>query len=171
MPKINACGDIGLKIARDGTWYYQGSQFKRKPLVKLFASVLKLETDGGYYLVTPVEKVPIEVEDAPFVAVEMQAGGQGREQRLSFRTNLDEWVEAGPEHPLSFRAEPDGSFTPFVMIRDGLKAKLARAVYYELAALALGGDEQAGSPVGVWSAGTFFAFPQDAARQDATETG
>ena len=148
------CGDIGLKIGRDGTWYYQGSAIQRKPLVKLFASVLRREGEDRYFLVTPVEKVPIEVEDAPFLAVEMSVEGSGRDQRLGFRTNLDEVVIAGPAHPLSFRREADGSFTPFVLIRDGLKARIVRAVYYELVAVS-----EAGGEPGVWSGGTFFAFP------------
>src|SRR5262245_32829144 len=99
------CGDIGLKIARDGTWYYQGSNIGRKKLVKLFASVLRQEEDGRHYLVTPVEKVLIRVEDTPFLAVGMTIKGKGTRQRLSFLTNLEETVEAGPKHPLSFRTE------------------------------------------------------------------
>lgn len=156
LPKINSCGDIGLKIGRDGTWFYEGSPIGRKPLVKLFASVLRREADG-YYLVTPVEKVPIEVEDTPFLAVAMEATGKGVAQTLRFRTNLDDMVEAGPEHGLSFRVEPDGSFTPHVEVRDGLPARLTRPVYYELVALA--GQGPAGQGQGVWSNGAFFAFP------------
>src|SRR5262245_51943564 len=98
LPKLNVCGDIGLRIARDGTWSYQGSPIGRKPLVKLFASVLRKEEDG-FYLVTPVEKVPIAVEGAPFVAVEMKVDGKGKSQRLSFRTNIDETVFVGRDHP------------------------------------------------------------------------
>lgn len=156
LPKLNLCGDIGLKIGRDGTWFYQGSPIARQGLVKLFAKVLRLEEDGSYYLVTPVEKVPIEVESLPFVAVEMRREGEGRQQRLSFRTNVDDFVAAGPEHPLGF--EPDlGGFTPFILVRSGLRARLARPVYYELAALAV----ENGGPgrVGVWSNGAFFPFP------------
>lgn len=150
------CGDIGLKIGRDGTWYYQGSAIQRKPLVKLFASVLRREGEDRYFLVTPVEKVPIEVEDAPFLAVEMTVEGRGKDQRLSFRTNLDEVVTAGPSHPLSFRSERDGSFTPFILVRAGLNARIARPVYYELVTAAAG--EASGEP-GVWSGGSFFPFP------------
>jgi hypothetical protein len=153
----SGCGDIGLKIGRDGTWSYQGSAIGRKPLVKLFASVLRREGEDRYFLVTPVEKVPIEVEDAPFLAVEMSIEGGGRDQRLAFRTNLDEVVTAGPSHPLSFRSEADGSFTPFVLIRDGLKARIARSVYYGLVAVS-----ETGGEAGVWSGGTFFAFPATA---------
>jgi hypothetical protein len=126
-------------------------------LVKLFASVLRLEEDGNYYLVTPVEKVPIEVESLPFVAVEMRREGEEGGQRLSFRTNVDDVVTAGPNHPLGFQPGTLGGFTPFVLIRGGLKARLARSVYYELAALAVEG----GTPrqLGVWSGGVFFPFP------------
>lgn len=158
LPKLNLCGDIGLKIGRDGTWYYQGGPIGRKGLVKLFASVLRLEDDGSYYLVTPVEKVPIAVETLPFVAVEMWREGSGEAQSLSFRSNVDDVVTAGPEHPLGFQAGPEGSFTPFILVRASLKARLARPVYYELAALAV---EPPGSEApGVWSGGMFFRFPQ-----------
>src|SRR5262249_3163175 len=98
------CGDLNMRIARDGTWFYHGSPIGRKPLVKLFASVLRREEDGRYWLVTPVERGLIEVEDAPFTAVELAVEGQGRKQVLCFRTNLDEWVRAGSEHPI--RCEP-----------------------------------------------------------------
>jgi uncharacterized protein len=157
LPKLNLCGDIGLKIGRDGTWYYQGGPIGRKGLVKLFASVLRLEPDGNYYLVTPVEKVPIAVEAMPFVAVEMARTGSGESQSLSFRSNVDDLVIAGPEHPLGFEPGSRGSFTPFVVVRDGLKARLARPVYYELAALAT--ERAGGQGFGVWSGGQFFPFP------------
>jgi hypothetical protein len=156
LPKLNLCGDIGLKIGRDGTWNYQGGPIGRKGLVKLFASVLRLEGDGSYYLVTPVEKVPIAVEAMPFVAVEMVREGSGESQDLSFRSNVDDVVTAGPKHPLGFEPEPQG-FTPFVLVRDGLKARLARPVYYELAALAT--ERAGGEGLGVWSGGQFFPFP------------
>jgi hypothetical protein len=156
LPKLNLCGDIGLKIGRDGTWYYRGGPIARRGLVKLFASVLRLEGDG-YYLVTPVEKVPIEVETMPFIAVEMWRQGSGAAQSLSFRSNVDDVVRAGPEHALGFQAGPQGNFTPFILVRDGLKARLARPVYYELAALAVEHDGAEGS--GVWSGGVFFPFP------------
>jgi uncharacterized protein len=157
LPKLNPCGDIGLKIAHDGTWYYQGGAIGRKGLVKLFASVLRLEDDGRYYLVTPVEKVPIVVETTPFVAVEMSREGRDRGQSLTFRSNVDDLVTAGPRHPLGFQPGPAESFIPFVLVRDGLKARLARPVYYELAALAL--EASASGGPGVWSGGTFFPFP------------
>jgi len=150
------CGDIGLAIGRDGTWYYQGSPFKRMRLVKLFSTVLKCEADGEYYLVTPVEKVSIAVEDSPFVAVAMTVEGEGREQILRFRTNLDDEVRADAAHPLEFRQEADGSFTPFVLVRGALTARLARPIYYDLVELAVEDD----GALGVWSGGCFFAFPE-----------
>ena len=157
LPNVNLCGDIGLKIARDGTWYYQGSPIQRLPLVKLFASVLRREDDGRYYLVTPVEKVPIEVEGMPFVAVEMTQKGRGKGQVLTFRTNVDDVVTADASHPIGFEPGKLGGFTPFVIVRDGLAARLARPIYYDLAPLAVEtGDKE---NAGVWSAGTFFPFP------------
>lgn len=158
LPKLNLCGDIGLRIGRDGTWYYQGGAIGRKGLVKLFASVLRLEEDGRYYLVTPVEKVPIVVEAMPFVAVAMSRKGRGKKQSLSFRTNVDDTVIAGRKHRLGFERGAAGSFTPFVLVRGGLRARLSRPVYYELAALV--GDSPAGEGPGVWSGGVFFPFPR-----------
>ncbi|WP_431558145.1 DUF1285 domain-containing protein [Methyloceanibacter sp.] len=154
LPNLNICGDIGLKIASDGTWYYQGGPISRKPLVKLFASVLRREGDE-FYLVTPVEKVPIAVAAEPFVAVELRREGGGKEQRLVFRTNVDDVVTAGPEHRIGFRTDPSGGHTPFVVVRDGLCARLARPVYYELTGLAV----EAEGGTGVWSCGVFFPFP------------
>ena len=154
LPNLNNCGDIGLRIARDGTWFYQDGPINRKPLVKLFATVLRQE-DDGFYLVTPVEKVPIAVEGEPFIAVEMIREGSGKDQRLSFRTNVDDVVTADGEHEIGFRADANGSHTPFVVVRDGLCAQLARPVYYDLTELAVEADGVAG----VWSDGTFFPFP------------
>jgi len=153
------CGDVGLKIGRNGTWYYQNSPIGRKPLVKLFASVLRRESDGHYYLVTPAERAVVRVEEAPFIAVEMQIEGSGRKQRLVFRTNVDDEVTADADHPLSFRPERDGSFTPFVLVRDGLKARLDRPVYYELVEAAVTKRRGGGDELGVWSGDTFFLFP------------
>jgi len=157
LPNLNNCGDIGLKIARDGTWFYQGGPINRKPLVKLFASVLRREGDG-FYLVTPVEKVPIAVEAEPFVAVELTQDGSGAGQSLTFRTNVDDVVTADREHPIGFRAEP-GGHAPFVVVREGLRARLARPVYYELTALAVEADVGGHIGTGVWSGGAFFPFP------------
>ena len=160
LRNINDCGDIGLKIGRDGTWFYRDSAIGRKPLVKLFASVLRREDDGRHYLVTPVENVLIEVADAPFMAIEMWSEGGGEAQRLFFRTNVDDMVSAGPEHPLQFRAGEDGTQVPYVLVRDGLEAKLARPIYYELVALAVPRGP-GHNTLGVWSGGIFYAFPTD----------
>ncbi len=153
-----ACGDAAeMRIDRDGTWRYGGSPIGRPALVRLFASVLRRAEDGRYWLVTPVEQVPVEVEDAPFVAVEVRAEGEGREgRRLSFRTNLDEWVELDGDHPLRLeRRPPDGAEVPYLRVRDGLEARVERAVFYHLAELAEPGPESDGSPLGVWSGGRF----------------
>lgn len=148
------CGDFDIRIGRDGTWYYQGTPIGRKPLVKLFASVLRREADGTYWLVTPAERGRIIVDDAPFVAVECEARGAGEAQVLAFRTNIDEWVEAGPERPLRV-AESAGEPSPYVLVRPGLEALIARTVYYQLAELAVPdpGDPKA---LGLWSKGEFF---------------
>lgn len=131
------CGDIDMRIARDGTWYYLGSPIGRQAMVKLFAKVLRRDADGDFWLETPVEKCRIQVEDAPFVAVEMTVTGTAGEQKLEFRTNVDEIVIAGPDHPI--RVETDsatGEPSPYIMIRDGLEALIARAVFYDLVELA-----------------------------------
>jgi uncharacterized protein len=149
-------GDLELKIARDGTWFYRGTPITRLPLVKLFASVLRREPDGGYWLVTPAERASIAVEDVPFLAVELTVEGHGRDQRLIFRTNLDEFVTAGSDHPLRVMIAAGGEPAPYILLRDGLEARLARPVFYEL--VELGGEERVGETIefGVWSAGMFF---------------
>jgi hypothetical protein len=155
------CGEIDMRIAADGTWFYQKTPIGRMPLVKLFASVLKRE-DDRYYLVTPVEKVGITVDDAPFLAVEMQsedASGGSNERTLRFRTNVDDWVDCGPEHPLRFDPEPGtGGLKPYLHVRRDLWAKVTRALFYDLVAL---GEERAveGRTIfGVASQGAFFAM-------------
>lgn len=153
------CGDIGLKIARDGTWFYQGSPIGRKPMVKLFARVLRRDEDGRHYLVTPVEKVDVAVEDAPFLAVEMEAQGSGPEQSLIFRTNVDDVVRCGPKHPLRFARQPDGGIKPYLLVRGRLEALLTRARYLELVELAEPGPLSSGRDLGIWSDGAFFALP------------
>jgi uncharacterized protein len=154
------CGDIGMAIKADGTWFYQGSPIGRKPMVRLFSRILRRDADGKYFLVTPVEKVDVTVADAPFLAVEMDVNGAGQEQRLTFRTNVDDVVIAGPEHPLRFVLEPSsGGLKPYVRIRGRLDALVTRAVYYDLVALAVpgdGADARNGSGSGIWSAGQWF---------------
>lgn len=152
------CGDIGLEIARDGTWHYQGSPIRRPALVKLFARVLRRDADGRTFLVTPAEKVDIAVHDAPFVAVEMQVQGSGAEQALLFRTNVDDVVMCGPEHPLRFAvAELGDGFKPYVHVRGRLEALLSRALVYDLVQLAVPGPDRAG--LGIWSGRAFFPLP------------
>jgi hypothetical protein len=159
------CGDLPFLIKRDGTWLYRGSPINRKELVCLFASVLRREEDGNWWLQTPAERGRIEVEDAPFVAVELDWTGDGRQQVLSFRTNIDEVVTAGPDHPIRvshdlITCEP----TPYIRLRPGaaphlaVEARINRATYYELVALAV--PEWVGNKrvLGVWSLGKFFSL-------------
>jgi len=155
------CGDIDIRIAGDGTWFHEGCPIGRLPLVKLFASVLRREDDGDYWLVTPVERARIAVDDVPFVAVELEARGSGTGQSLRFRTNLDEWVSAGPAHPLAFRALPGSQEkAPYLTVRDGLEARVARTAYYGLVELCVE-RTLGGKPVlGVWSDGAFFPFDE-----------
>ena len=158
------CGDLPFRICRDGTWMYQGSPIKRKELVCLFSSVLKREPDGDFFLETPAERGRITVEDAPFVAVELDWSGVGHEQVLTFRTNIDQIVTAGPEHPIRIAydivtCEP----TPYLTIRAGagtwpVEARISRAVYYELVALAEPGIDRGREVLGVWSGGRFFVL-------------
>jgi hypothetical protein len=130
---------------------------KRPALVKLFASVLKREASGDYWLVTPVERARIQVDDAPFLAVELKSEGEGRAQRLSFRTNLDDWVTAGPEHPLELRRRPERSdVAPYLRLRDGLEARVTRAVFYDLAERAVEAVHAGSKRLGVHSDGCFF---------------
>lgn len=157
------CGDIGLEIVRDGTWSYQGSPIGRISLVKLFARVLRRDPDGKHYLVTPAEKVDVVVEDAPFLAVEMEVRGEGRDQHLTFRTNVDDVVACNADHPLRFAIEPgSGGLKPYVIVRGRLEALVTRSVYQDLVALSSdcqSDGKQHGSS-GIWSSGTFFPFPQ-----------
>ena len=153
---------LGLRIMSDGTWLYRGSPINRIELVKLFASVLRREADGSYWLVTPVERGRIEVDDAPFVAVELAAEGAGSDQTLRVRTNVDEWLTLGPEHPLRLRRPVDQAAeagpVPYVAVRAGLEARLARPVYYELVELGQERLEDGRQRFGVWSDGLFFAL-------------
>lgn len=132
-----SCGDFDMRIARDGTWYYRGTPILRPALCRLFASVLRRDAAGGYWLVTPVERGRIVVEDAPFLAVELveRTGEHGPE--LAFRTNLDEWVTADADHPIWVENQAEsGEPAPYVTLRAGLEAKLARPVFYQLVELA-----------------------------------
>lgn len=155
-PGSLVCGDIDIRIARDGTWFYHGSPIGRKRLVKLFSTVLRREDDGQFYLVTPVEKGRIQVEDAPFVAVELMRGGEGREQVLRLRTNVDEELTVNDEHPIQVVHDPvTMEPTPYVHVRGNLDALIVRSVYYDLVEIAVPADDDE-QTLGVWSSGRFF---------------
>lgn len=148
------CGDSEMRIARDGTWFHQGSPIGREAMVRLFSTILRRESDGSYVLVTPVEKLSIEVEDAPFLAVELKSEGEGRDRALAFRLNTGDLVPVGPANPLLVRETPDGPH-PYLHVRGGLEALVNRSVYYELMNLAL---DEGGDRIGLWSDGAFFAL-------------
>ena len=151
------CGDIDMRIARDGTWFYHGTPIGRKPLVKLFAGVLRRDEAGDYWLETPAEKCRIRVDDAPFTAVEMTMDGAGRDQVLSFRTNVDENVIADAAHPLRITVDSEsGEPAPYIKVRGGLEALIVRAVYYDLVALGVDEVRDGTAEFGVWSGGVFF---------------
>ena len=143
-----------IRILKNGTWLYAGTPIRRENMVQLFSSVLKKDRKGGYWLETPFEKGRIEVEDAPFMAVEIKAKGRGKKQTLQFRTNTDQWVTAGPGHDLRVVTDrKTGAPSPYVHVRDGLDARLTRPVFYELVHLAVEGAKGAH---GVWSGGIFY---------------
>lgn len=145
------CGEAGLEILRDGTWRHEGTRITRESLVKLFASILRKDADGETYLVTPVEKIRIRVEDAPFLAVRVDRHGEGREQTLLFTTNVGDVVAAGPDHPLRV-AHANGEPRPYVLVRGRLEARVLRAPFYELVEWAAPRDGK----LGVWSGGAWF---------------
>ncbi len=151
------CGDIDMRIARDGSWHYNGTPIGRQTMVRLFSTVLRHDQDGKFYLVTPVEKLGIIVEDSPFVAVEMRVRGEGRAQVLEFRSNVDDWATAGPDNPI--RAQPTGNPkapVPYVLMRDRLEARINRAVFYDLIELGVEEPVDGAHLFGVWSGGEFF---------------
>ena len=164
------CGDFSMRIAADGTWFYQNSPIGRKALCQLFATVLQKDEAGEYWLVTPVERGKILVEDAPFVAVEMriehkEKGGKDKKQTLYFRTNLDHWIRLDAEHPMRLdETTPDGASIPYLLCWDGLEAKINRSVYYELVELALNqqSQEQADqNQLAIQSDGIWFSLGKD----------
>lgn len=152
------CGDIDMQIKRDGTWFYEGTPIGRIGLVKLFSSIL-IREDDDYFLVTPVEKVGITVEDAPFIAVDFEISGQGEDQRLTFVTNLDDVSEAGPDAPIRVvRDAQSGEPSPYILIRRNLEALIDRKSFYRLVEIGVHHDGW----FGVWSAGEFFGIiPSD----------
>ena len=157
LPPVNEwhpanSGDSEMRIASDGRWFHQGGEIRRPAMVRAFSSLLRRDDDGSFWLVTPHERLSIIVEDAPFIAVELRNEGSGVQRAMAFRLNTDDLVIAGVEHALEFRPRP------YVHARDGLWAKLARPVYYELAELALAENND---PLGLWSNGSFFQIEHD----------
>ena len=148
------CGHSGMRIARDGSWFHQGTPIGRPAMIRLFSTLLRREPHGGHVLVTPVEKLDIDVEDAAFMAVELKVDGEGRQATLMFRLNIGDLVTAGPGHALHF-ADSGGEMRPYLEVRSGLEALVARPIYYELAEIALANDPDR---PGVWSQGVFFAM-------------
>jgi hypothetical protein len=160
------CGDLDMRIAGDGTWFYMGTPIGRPALVRLFSTILKRE-DGKHFLVTPVEKVGICVDDAPFLAVEMQKETDERGRLLRFRTNVDDWVPCDAGHRLRFKAANGGGLTPYLHVRADLWAKVTRALYYDLVDM---GEERMvdGQPMfGIESGGEFFAMADAKQVRDA----
>lgn len=150
------CGDIDMRIARDGTWYYLGTPIGRKPMVKLFSNIIRRDGDD-YFLITPVEKVGIKVDDAPFVAVSMEVEGQGESQLLRFTSNVEDVIEAGPEHPLRVVIDPQTQEpSPYVRVRNNLEALVHRNVFYQMVELAVTRLIDGESWLGIWSGGVFF---------------
>jgi hypothetical protein len=149
------CGDIDMRIARDGTWFYLGTPIGRAPMVKLFSSILKREGDA-YFLVTPVEKVGITVDDAPLLAVDFTATGTGRDQNLCFVTKTEDEVDADADHRLTLRIDETGEPSPYIHVRAGLNALIDRKSFYRLVELGCHETLDSESWFGLWSHGQFF---------------
>lgn len=147
---------MGIRIDHEGVWHYHGSPIRRKELLCLFASALMRDRDGRHWLVTPAEMGPIDVDDAPFLAVEMFVAGQGAEQQISFRTNIDEIVTVGDDYPLQLRDRGGGEIVPYVVVRRRLEARLTRSVYYDLVELATEAEIDGRKGYVVWSGGRPF---------------
>ena len=149
------CGHFDIRIGRDGTWYYRGSAIQRKPLVKLFSSVLKRDSDGQFWLETPVEKGRIDVDDAPFLAISLDVKGEGHSQTLTFYTNLDKKITVDSEHPIRIEIDPiTEEPSPYVVVSGKIDALIARSIFYQLVDLAVSCKD--GNILGVWSSGLFF---------------
>ncbi len=146
------CGDIGMEIMADGMWKHEGTRITREALVKLFASILRKDADGQTYLVTPVEKIVVKVEDAPFVAIRADRVGEGRDQSIVFTTNVGDVVQAGPDNPLRVAMRGEDETRPYVLVRGRLEARVLRAPFYELVDWA----EAREGKLGVWSGGVWF---------------
>ena len=151
------CGDIDMRIARDGTWYYKSSPIERYKLVKLFASILTRDEKGHFWLKTSLERCRITVDDAPFLAVEMNVDRKQNKQQLIFRTNVDDIVIAGPKHSIIVRVDPETSEpSPYLEIRSGIEALITRSVFYDLVELGIKKMHESDLILGVWSDGIFF---------------
>lgn len=158
-PGQNLCGDIDMRIGPDGTWYYAGSPIGRKELVKLFSTVLRRDEVGDHWLITPAEVCRIQVADAPFLAVEATITGSGEDQLVTLRTNIDQTVAVGGDHPLRVVVDPETDEPrPYVALDRGLEARLTRAVFYQLVDLAVEETVGADHIFGIWSGGDFFAL-------------
>lgn len=160
------CGDIDMRIARDGTWFYAGTPIGRPALVRLFASILRHDLDG-VMLVTPVEKVRITVDDAAFVAVEMTVETTASGPTLAFRTNVGDWVQADAAHPLHFRPAASAGIKPYLTVREGLEALVTRTLFFDLVERSEVSGAGADATVGVMSAGTFFPIAPASAIADS----
>jgi uncharacterized protein len=145
------CGHSHMRIGRDGTWYHEGQPIRRPAMIRLFSTVLRREPDGRHVLVTPVEKLDIDVDSTAFRAIAMSREGEGRDQRIAFQLDGGDAVMLGPDHPLRI-VETESGPSPRLLVRHGLEAELTRPVYYELAELALAETGAAG----IWSCGAFF---------------
>ena len=161
------CGDLDMRIAAAGTWFYLGTPIGRQPLVKLFSSILKRE-GGAYFLVTPVEKVGITVDDAPFVAVDFTATGEGEAQVLTFATHVEDQVTADAAHPVRVERADDGTPRPYVLVRAGLEALIDRKSFYRLVDLGAERNIDGKRWFGVWSSGTFFPIIPSAEMSEDT---
>lgn len=150
-------GEMDMRIARDGTWYHEGDPIRRLALAQLFSTILRLDEDARYYLVTPVERWAIQVDDAPFVAVRLSVSGEGEQQQLLFHTSLEDEVPLDGEHPLRVELDPQsGEPSPYIRVRANLDALISRTVFYELADLAVEAEVAGVQRIGVWSGGRFF---------------
>ena len=153
----NKCESIDIKIARDGTWFHEGQPIKRKKMCQLFSKVLRRSDDGRFFLVTPVEQFQIFVEDAPFTAVELSVQITGDQQTLVFRTNLDQTIVAGPNHPIRIVQDPiNGQPKPYIIVRDKLEALILRPQFYQLVEMAEEKEMCGKTVLGVWSATKYF---------------
>ena len=158
------CGDIGMEVRRDGSWWYQGSPIGRERIVRLFSRILRRDDDGLHYLVTPVEKVVVHVEVAPFLAVRADVAGEGPDQKLVFTTNVGDVFTAGPEAPIQVDTDPETlEPKPCVRVRARLDALVTRPVFFELVEMAEERESNEGAVLGVWSDGAFFPLGPAAA--------